>query len=617
MKKRIVDIIWEEIARRGVRHAFTVTGGGAMYLVDALGRSSVSYICCHHEQSCSIAAAAYAIRTNGLGVCLVTAGPGGTNALTGCAAAYMDSTPVLFLSGQVKTADFASKRNVRQFGAQENDIVAMAKPVTKYAVLVEKPENVLYEVEKALFLAMHGRRGPVWVDIPLDVQAMSVDEPGLRRFDPDAEMGTIADPTVWVERNPDPDVVDGGVEKTLTLFGEARRPLILFGHGVMAAGGADCVREIAERLGVPLVATWRALGVVGHDHPLFFGSPGLQAPRYSNVITQGADFLLALGTRLDNMITAFSDSHFAFRAARKVIVDLDANETAKLAMPGVIPVLCDSRLFLERLRDSLSGVPADALHARYAPWRGFCSAMKTRFPLLREKQDKPLEGVDLYKLTNAVGLACTREDTIVVTSTSRSNTAGHMAFPHLAGQKSISSMGFGSMGFALPSALGAWFASGKKRVVVFEGDGSLHMNIQELHLLRQHDMNVKLFIFSNRGYAAIAIMQDRNFGGFRVGSDSGSGVTMPDLERLAAAYGIAYARIESDSELADRVAGVMNNPGAVLCEVRGDLRFDEIPKCVSSQNAQGQRVSAVLENPYPCLQEDELEGIFAALPGME
>ena len=613
MRRRVADIVMDEIARQGVEHVFMLSGGGIMYLTDALGRSSLEYVCCHHEQSCSIAATAYALRTNGPGVCIVTTGPGGTNALTGCGAAYMDSTPVLFISGQVKTADFASKRNVRQFGAQENNIVAMARPVTKYAVLVEKPEDVLYEVQKAAFLAMHGRRGPVWVDIPLDVQSAEIDDAALRRFDPAAE--PFADPTIGVERDPAMDRVNEGVDKTVALLRGAERPLILFGHGVIAAGAAESVRDIAERLGIPLVATWRALGAMDHDHPLFFGSPGLQAPRYSNLITQGADFLLVLGTRLDNMITAFSDYRFALRAGQKVIVDLDANETAKLSMPGVNPVLCDVRVFLEQLRARLSGFPASG--AAYAAWRDFCSGLKKRFPLLGEKQDKPLERVNLYRLADTVGAACARGDTIVASSTSRSNTAGHMAFPHLAGQKVISSMGFGSMGFALPSAVGAWFASGGGRVIVFEGDGSFHMNIQELHLLKQYGMNAKLFVFSNNGYAAIATMQDRNFDGFRVGSDAASGLTMPGFERLAAAYGIAYVRIASDSELADGVARVMSTPGPVLCEALGDLHFDEIPKCVSSVNAQGLRVSAALENPHPCLTEDELAGIFAGFRSAE
>jgi acetolactate synthase-1/2/3 large subunit len=586
----------EELARQGVAHVFTLSGGGIMYLLDALGRSGAEYVCCHHEQAAAIAAQSYAMYRNGLGACLVTTGPGGVNALTACAAAYMDSTPVLFLSGQVKTADFASRRRVRQFGAQENDIVSMARPVTKYAVLVEKPEDALYELQKAVFLARHGRRGPVWVDVPLDVQSAVEEEKALRRFDPSREESAAFSGLAQ------------GLDLALRLLAESRRPLILIGHGLVASGALEEFLKLSARLGVPIVATWRALGVMNHEDRLFFGSPGLQAPRYSNLITQGADFLLALGTRLDNMITAFSEPRFAFRA-RKLIVDVEANEIAKLDMPGVVPVVCDAGLFVTRLLAALPPRPVGGISA----WLGFCADMRDRFPLLKEAQDKPLTKVNLYRAAEVISNLCRPDDVIVVSSTSRCNTAGHIAFKYRAGQRPISSMAFGSMGFALPSVTGAWFASGRRRVIMLEGDGSLQLNIQELETIRSRGMNAKLFIFSNGGYAAIAAMQDRNFAGFRVGSDEASGVSLPRLERIAEAYGIAFTRISTDGEIEEGVRETLALDGPVICEMLGDMHFDEIPKCVSSVNAEGRRVSAALENPYPFLPEAELAAMYGRL----
>jgi acetolactate synthase-1/2/3 large subunit len=601
---RIADALIAELARQGVTHAFTLSGGGIMHLADALGRGPIAHVCCHHEQAAAIAAQAYAMHKNGPGLCLVTTGPGGTNALTACAAAYMDSTPVVFVSGQVKTGDFAAKRGVRQFGAQENDIVAMARPVTKYAVLVERPEDALYELQKAVFTAMRGRRGPVWIDVPLDVQACEVDERALRRFDPAEYLAAAGDAEQAAHAKSSADTA-------LRLLAASRRPLILIGHGLVAAGAEEQFAQLAARLGVPVLATWRALGVLAHDDPLFFGSPGLQAPRYANVITQGADFLLVVGSRLDNMITAFSEPRFALRA-RKLVVDVDAREIAKLDMPNVTPVVCDAKLFVESLAARLPDRPTSDIGV----WRKFCEDMRAEFPLLEEKQDKPLNGADLYRLADAISRHCAQDDVIVVSSTSRCNTAGHIAFACKRGQRPISSMGLGSMGFALPSVSGAWFASGK-RVIMLEGDGSLQLNIQELQTIRHHNVNAKLFVFANGGYAAIAAMQDRNFAGFRVGSDAASGVSMPDLEGIAAAYGIPFARIATNADIEAGVQGVLDTDGPVLCEVRGDMAFDEIPKCVSSLDADGRRVSAALENPYPFLPEAELAALYARLPSFQ
>lgn len=604
MKLRVADVMMNELSRQGLKHVFMLSGGGIMYLMDALATSDLRHVCCHHEQAAAIAAQAYAMQCGGFGACLVTTGPGGVNALTGCAAAYVDSTPVIFISGQVKTADFASLRKVRQFGAQENDIVSMARPVTKYAVRVDDPRQALFELQKALYIAAHGRRGPVWVDVPLDVQSAMVDVQALPLFDPLREAGWCTD-DMTAQLHPDVRALDEGVAAVLHKLATCRRPLLYAGHGVAASGAEDLFRTLAQRLGAPVAASWRGLGIMDGDDRLFFGSPGLQAPRYANMITQAADFLLVLGSRLDNMITAFSERNFARRAA-KVVVDLDAAEMDKLDMPDVVRVRGDVRQFLERLLAALPEQPRQGA----AEWREFCSGLRCRFPLLEEKQAAPLRGTDLYRLTAAVGRAASADDAVVVSSTSRCNTAGHLAFCYRQGQRPVSSMGMGSMGFALPSVVGAWFASGKKRVIMLEGDGSLQLNIQELQTIIHHGIDAKLFVFSNSGYAAIATMQDRNFDGRHLGSDAPSGVSMPSLQRIAGAYGLPYVRIEDDSQIEKGVQAAMQTKGPVLCEVLGDMAFDEIPKCISHVNAEGKRVSAALENPFPFLSESVVREIF-------
>ncbi len=598
---KVSDYIFSYLESLGVATVFTLTGGGIMHLVDSLGRSRIEYVCCHHEQAAGIAAQSYAMERDGLGVCLVTTGPGGTNALTAAGAAYMDSTPVLFITGQVKTADFASIRNVRQFGAQENDIVAMARPVTKYAVTVLRAEEIRYHLEKAVFLALHGRRGPVWLDIPLDIQDAQIDPDSLETFQGQETAGK----DILAQLQPDEGQINQAAEYTAAALQAASRPLFLVGHGLKASGAQHLFQQIEEKLQIPVVSTWRALDLMDYGDPCFFGSPGLQAARYSNLITQGADLVIVLGSRLDNMITAFNEGHFAFRA-KKIIVDIDENEIKKLAMAEVTPVVCDVGYFLEILKGKVNQMDIPD----YAGWKGFCKGMKEKYPLLEEPQEVVSDMVDLYKFTMELSGHCKKEDVIVVSSTSRCNTAGHMAFRHKMGQKTISSMGFGSMGFALPSVIGAWFSSGKRRVVMLEGDGSFQLNIQELETIAYHKINVKMFIFQNAGYAAIATMQDRNFEGFHVGSDKASGVSMPDLEKITAAYGIPYFSIRKDEEIGQVVRQVLESDGPVACGLFGSIKFDEIPKCISSLDKNGRRVSAALENPFPFLSEEEMQEIY-------
>ena len=586
---KLSDFVFKYLEGCGLRKAFMLSGGGIMHLVDSLGRSGVDYVCCHHEQAAAIAAQAYAMHQNKLGCCLVTTGPGGTNALTGTAAAYMDSTPVLFLSGQVKRSDFASLRGVRQFGAQENNIVDMAKPVTKYAVLLQNPEDVLYELEKCLYFATQGRQGPVWLDIPLDVQAANVDEKNLRHFTPPNPVST-AD-------------IESSVAYAVDCLSKAKRPIILLGHGVIASGSQEIARRFVDKTKIPVLSTWRALEVFSADDGIFFGSPGLQAPRYSNIIIQNSDLLLVLGSRLDNMITAFNEEHFAYHA-KKIIVDVDNNEIRKLHMSEVYPVVEDVGEFLRGLEKKSSAVTVN-----YSRWIENCRRLKAQFPILNERQEKS-GGVNLYAVTTEISKCARADDALVISSTSRCNTAGHIAFCRKRGQKSVSSMGLGSMGFALPSAVGVGVADNVKRVIVIEGDGSLQLNLQELETIVSNKIETKLFIFSNRGYAAIQTMQDRNFQSFYVGCNESSGLFLPSTEKIALAYGIEYLRINSNEEIADKVKAAMNLRGSVICEICGSPDFDEIPKCISHIDEKtGKRVSAFLENPYPFLSDEELDAI--------
>lgn len=593
-KIKLSDYVFEYLYSQGIRHAFMLSGGGIMHLVDSLGNSEMDYVCCHHEQAASIAAQAYSMYHDSLGLCLATTGPGGTNALTGCAAAFVDSTPVIYMTGQVKRADFASLRGVRQFGAQENDIISMAKPVTKYAVLIDEPESIAYELEKAVNYATSGRKGPVWIDIPLDIQSAEIDADALKHFSPESENLS--------------DVNDESIKKAYEVLLNSKRPVILIGQGAYASGAYEVLRELVEKTHIPVLATWRVLDFMGTDEDGFYGSPGLQAPRYSNLILQYADCLVSLGTRLDNMITAFNEKHFGYRAKR-IIVDIDNAEMEKLDMPDKLMVESDVKSFCEKLIKIFSDDDTSILRVNCDKWRERCDFIKKRYPILEEKQDKA-DKVDLYKVTMEISKYASEDDAIVISSTSRCNTAGHIAFEHKRGQRTISSMGMGSMGFAIPSAVGAYYASGNKRTIVIEGDGSLQLNIQELQTIAAYGIDAKMFIFDNNGYAAITTMQDRNFDSHYVGSNDKSGVSMPDMEKIAKAYNITFFRISEDYEIEDTVRKTMETSGPVICDIRGSLWFDEIPKCISYvDEVSGERRSALLENPYPFLSDDEMKEI--------
>ncbi|MCR5030683.1 MAG: thiamine pyrophosphate-binding protein [Selenomonadaceae bacterium] len=591
---KLSDYVFQYFSSVGVRHVFTLTGGGIMHLVDSMGRSGMKYVCCHHEQAAAIAAQAYSMLDERLSVCLATTGPGGTNALTGAAAAYMDSTPVIYLTGQVKREDFAVLRGVRQYGAQENDILSMARPIVKYAVGIMDPERIAYELERCVYIATHGRKGPVWIDIPLDVQAAEIDETSLTHFQAPEEPGHD---------------IHAAVETAFRLLAEAKRPLLLLGQGALSSGAEDSLHEFVDKTGIPVMATWRALSFMGTAEEGFFGSPGLQAPRYSNFILQSADFLLVLGSRLDNMITAFNEEHFA-PLAKKVIVDIDEKELEKLHMRETFSVHADIARFISGL---LGMVKKSAVPFDFGAWQTRCQKIKARFSLFAERQATK-DGVDLYQAVKSISEQTPSDDVLAISSTSRCNTAGHIAFLRQRGQKSVSSMGFGSMGFALPSAVGAYFASKERRVIMLEGDGSLQLNLQELQTIVSYNINAKMFIFSNRGYAAITAMQDRNFDGFYVGSNEKSGVFMPDLEKIAAAYGIPYRKITKDEEIAQAVRDTLAEAGAAICDIQGGLSFDEIPKCISHIDpATGKRVSAHLEDAYPFLPETTRKEVMAYL----
>lgn len=589
---KVSDYIIRRLEEYGVRDVFLLSGGGMMHLLDSLFQSSKIHPYCNlNEQASSICADAYAQATGELAVCMVTSGPGATNAITGAVNSWIDSEPVLVISGQAKTADLVGDRGVRQCGSQEVNITAMMECVTKYAVTIKDKYMVKYHLDKAIYLATHGRRGTVWVDVPLDVQGAQVEESKLVKFDPAAE-GLI----------PEYAVSDQDLDEILEWMKAARRPLILVGKGVQADKMGGSIRELCRRLMLPALATWRAKMVFADDDNLFFGYPGSPGPRYSNWILQTCDFLLTIGSRLNPGITAFNEPHFAFHA-RHVLVDIDANEIRKLNMRFAKTLVCDAATFVSRLNERT----AEMQELDTADWLQYCRKAKSAYPVYQELQAKPQAQTNMYLFGHQLSQITRVDDVIVQSPTGRSCTIMGLSFTRRDGQVMIGAMGLGSMGFALPGAIGACIACGKRRTVVLEGDGSIQHNLQELALICGYNLPIKLFVLNNNGYSSIAAMQDNHFQGRYAGCGVDSGVFCCNMKKLADLYGLMYYTIHHDEEIQPILTEVMADDRAVLCEVFADYTFDEIPKAMSRVNSDGTMSSSILEDLYPFLPKEETE----------
>lgn len=588
---KVSDYIAQFIVDQGIKDLFLISGGGMMHMLDSVSRNQdLNLIFNLNEQASAICADSYAQFNGHLGACMVTTGPGATNAVTGCAGAWVDSNPVLYISGQCKTSQMGQLMGLRIYGAQEIAIVPCVKPITKYAETVLKKEDIRYHLEKAVYLATHGRKGPVWIDVPLDVQGARVNLEELVGFDPAAEGYGESE-----------KVDDGEISKLYKLINQAKRPAILIGHGVVAASRQQQIRQIAESFRIPVLSTWRAKGVFGDEEDLFAGSPGIPTTRYSNYVLQNADFLLIIGTRLNPAVTAYDEPHFA-RNAVKVMVDIEEKEISKLDMNFAMKFVADAADFIDAmLMHQDEYVPMDR-----SKWLSYCVRMKEKYPLRNEKQPLDNEGkVDGFLFADRLSDYAKASDVFVGSSSGRTCGISHMAFRLKRGQRFVTSMGIGSMGWCLPSAISCCIASGKQRTLLLEGDGSLQHNIQELALIRKYDLPVKIFVFSNNGYASIYTMQMNNFRSEFAGCNEDSGLHLANIKKTAQLYDLPYYRIENNEQVDEALSQIMSNDEPCLCELCVSINFDEIPKSMTIANPDGTFTSSKLENLYPFVSEEE------------
>lgn len=587
---KLSDYVWDRVADAGVRHVFMFPGGGAMHLVDSLGRSErLKHVTLLHEQACSFAAETYARISEGIGAVCVTSGPGATNAVTGCAAAWLESTPVLFVSGQAKTADLKGDSGVRQKGNQEIGIVDIVSSITKHAATVTDPRTIAYHVDKALHEASSGRPGPVWLDIPLDVQAAEIEPAALERFEPQ-------------ERAEPSDGLDEVARAVADALAHARRPVVIGGQGIERGGGRATFRRLVERAGAPALTSWIATELLASGHPLNMGKPGMVAPRYSNFALQASDLVIALGTRLDPAMAGYDPAGFAPHA-KKVVVDVDGAELRKFGFEVDIAVETDAAEFARRLLDVLEEEPVPD----FGPWIEQCASWRERYPLEAEYAGEEAEEgrVHPIRFMGALSDALADDDVVIPGSSGAGIDLFWLAIRNKERQRMLATGSLGSMGYGLPAAIGACLASGRRTVCV-EGDGSLQLNVQELASVAGMGLPLKMFIFDNGGYLSIMNMQKNHFDGRFVGANEGSGLHVADIDAVARAYGIRVVDCDP-ARLEASIAKVLEGDGPALCRVPMSSETAVKPKVASRAMPDGSMASGRLEDLWPFLPADELE----------
>ena len=581
---KLSDYVIAFLEQKGIDHLFLLTGGGIMHLQDSAGRAErLTYICNHHEQACAIAAESYARRKGHVGAILVTVGPGSTNALSAIPGAFVDSVPVIVISGQVRRDLIADYSQLRHFGPQEINIIDMVRPVVKYAATVMDPREIRRELERAWNAAISGRPGPVWLNLPLDIQGAMIDEEDLLPID-----------------TPPPPPPRADASPALQLLSQARRPLWVFGAGIHIAGAQEAMRELVEASGFPAVFTIGGMDLLEEDHPLNMGRFGPVGQRRANFALQNADLLMAVGASFSVASIGFNTAGFAPKA-KKVAINIDAPELHKPNMALDVALHGDLRSYMQDLYAGLAA-QAPTLDPR---WLSVCDRWKARYPIVVPEYQQDPDHVNTYVFADVLSGLVNADDTIV-TGNSLDIVSLYQSFRVQRGQRVYTNINYGAMGWDLPGAIGACLASGKRTILV-TGDGSIQLNLQELLTIKQYQLPIKIFVVNNQGYEAIRSTQANFFEGRFVGSDPASGVGNPRYDHLAAAYDMDYVHIANHEGMSQAVAEFLARPGAGLCELHVSYHQPRSPKASAFRREDGTLESRPLEDMAPFLPREEIQ----------
>jgi len=598
MKIKVAKYIADFLVQHGVEHMFTVTGGGAMHLNDAFGhREGLYCIYNHHEQACAIAAEGYTRLTGRIAAVCVTSGPGGTNAITGVMGGYLDSIPMFIISGQVKreTTLWSTDVPLRQLGDQEFPITDSVQNMTKYAHMITEPKEIRYHLEKAWYLCQNGRGGPVWLDIPLDVQGAVVETDELAGFVP--EEIDLAENPVY-----DKSLTDQILEKVK----EARRPIIFAGTGIRLSSGYKEFIDCIEALQIPVVTAWNAHDVLPDDHPLFCGRPGTVGTRGGNFLVQNCDLLLVLGSRLNIRLISYNYKEFA-QDAYKIIVDIDENELHKPTVKADMPVHANVKDVMADLAKKAKK-NCEGACGNHDRWIAFSKELDASYLAVLPTYYEKSTPLNPYAFLKELFTVLKEEDKVICGN----GSACVMTFQAAVikkGQRLFTNSGCAAMGYGFPAAIGAAIAEKGKRVICIDGDGSFQMNLQELQTVVYHQLNLKIIILNNNGYHSIRQTQTNLFDPPLVGVCNGNGLSFPELERIAYAYRIPYMKIDSLDNINHKLQDMLSGNGPVICEAVVDPNQNFEPKLSSKALPDGTMVSPPLDDMYPFLPKEEYEEI--------
>ena len=596
MKIRLADYVADFLVNNGITHCFTVTGGGAMHLNDAFGhKEGLKCTYNHHEQASAIAAEAYARINNNIAAVCVTTGPGGTNALTGVLGGWLDSIPMLIISGQVRydTTARGMGLNIRAGGDQEFDITKAVSSMTKYAVMIEDPKTIRYALEKALYLAKHGRPGPCWIDIPVNLQGSFIDTDGLLGYMPSEDADKLPIPV-------DAKTVDEVIEK----IKNAKRPVFYAGNGIRLAGAFDIFKKAVSLLGIPVATGWDNIDMMADDDPLYVGRGGIMGDRAGNFAVQNSDLLLVVGNRLSIRQVGYNWKTWA-REAHVIMVDVDAQELKKPTLHVETPICADALDFLSKLCERLEG---NAPLFKENGWQQRCREWKRDYPVILKKHLEDTRDTNVYAFIGALSSRLP-EGYVTVVGNGSACVVGSHAYKIKNGQRFIINSGAASMGYDLPAAIGVCRATGDGETVCVTGDGSIQMNLQELQTILTNKLPIKIFVINNAGYHSIRQTQSNLFSHHSkvgIGPESGD-LSFPDLSKLAEAYGYPYAACHSNAELESVLDKAFSAEGAFISEifVSPEQLFE--PKSATKRLEDGTLVSPPLEDLAPFLDRKELE----------
>ncbi len=598
VKIKLSDYIISFIENLGVNHIFLISGGGNIHLVDSIGKAGkLKYICNYHEQACATAAEAYARISGNLGVCLVTTGPGGTNAITGVLGGWLDSIPMLIISGQVKRETMGAGKISRQLGDQEINIIDMVKPITKYAVTVLKPDDIRYHLEKAVYMAKSGRPGPAWLDIPLDIQGWYIEKGKLKRFVPGEELKLPSEDDKKL-------LLSKLVSRTIFRLSHSKRPVLYAGNGIRLSAAAGEFLKLVELLKIPVLTSYAGYDLIPSDNKYFFGRGHAFGQRAANFILQNSDFLLSIGARLDIRTIGFTYKAFA-REAYHVMVDIDRKETDKPILSPDLKINVDAKEFIVEMIKQLNKKNFKLVINK---WMDYGRKLNRKYKTVLPEYWKEKNAVNPYCFIETISSMLDEGEIIVLSDGVGPLNCSYQAFWVRNKQRIVLNNGCAQMGYGLPAAVGAAFASGKnKRIICFEGDGSIQLNIHELQVMKHHRLPIKLFIYDNDGYQSIRNTQDNLFEGRHVAVDKKSGVSCPDFIKVAKAYGLPAIEINNHSDMKRKIQNVLKSKGPMVCVINSVKNLTLNPKLMARKLPNGQFVSPALEDMGPFLPRDEFK----------